>query len=108
VNLRRALEFFTKICTVIILFNQLVSTFTTFSFEGEGMGQSENYVNLVFFIRHRTFDLAPNKRDLQQFNENIPKRELLLKGYGAGITHTFSMQKNTFLFLFINYQTIIL
>jgi hypothetical protein len=34
--------------TVIVLVNQLVSTFFTFSFEGEGVDQSESYVNLVF------------------------------------------------------------
>ena len=37
------------ICTVIIVVNQLVSTFAIFSFEGEGVGQSESYVNLVFY-----------------------------------------------------------
>jgi hypothetical protein len=34
--------------TVIVLVNQLVSTFFIFSFEGEGEGQSESYLNLVF------------------------------------------------------------
>jgi hypothetical protein len=46
---------------VTILVNQLVSTFVIFSFEGEGVGQSENYmyVNLVFLSDIAwTFDLA--------------------------------------------------
>jgi hypothetical protein len=33
---------------VIILDNQLVSTFVMFSFEGEGVGHIENNVKLVF------------------------------------------------------------
>jgi hypothetical protein len=44
---------------VVILVNHLVSTFVILSFVGVGVGQRENYVNLV---------LAPQDLILQRFN----------------------------------------
>jgi hypothetical protein len=49
-------EYIVEKYAVNIPVNQLVSTFVKFSFERQGVGQKENYVNLAF-VRHRSFDL---------------------------------------------------